>query len=231
MFKQESLKDVVVVEDLNSGKKPPLGSGDVEFGNQKLRANEKGKYFIDDLHASNIVGSRCDATITGSGGSETRLAGDNLASPIVAEDLIDVGKIPAILAICGVPPERRSNGTTTTYSHGLSIAMRTARAKSLTTLGVAFDINTIVTTAVGDTTGGLSNRASRIIALPPGGRITLPGGALRTTTTREVPTHTVTLAVRRIANTIGGICRRERRVTIPAPKVAGTLDAARGAGV
>jgi len=151
-----------------------------------------------------VLRARFKATIAGSSDLKAGLAGENLASPVIAEDFINVWNALAVLAIGDVTPERRSNGATTTA------------------LGVTFNINTVMTAStVGDTTDSLSGSASRVIALPP-------GETLRATPVREVPTHPITLAVWWPADTIGGICRRGRRVTIPARKVARALDTTEG---
>jgi len=131
-FSEESCKDVIVIEDLDVKEKSLLGSGDVESLNQKLLAREQAQHLIDDICTSGLeaAASRFNALIAGIGDIETTLAGDNLASTVIAGDLIDVGDVLAVFPI-GVTTERRSNSATTTYSPVLSIAIGAARTNHL----------------------------------------------------------------------------------------------------
>lgn len=227
-FEEESFEDVVVIEDVDGEEESRLGSDDVESANQKFRANKEIQNFIDDFYTSGFASAmetRFDATIAGSGNLETRLARENLASSVVAENSVDVRDTLAILAIGDVTPERRTNDATTAYGPTVSITIYAAKTRSLTTLGVFFDINTIITTStVGDTTDGLFRRASGIIALPL-------GRALRATPVWEVATHPITLAVGWLAHTIGGVLRRRRRVALIACEVAREVDTTEGTGM
>ena len=95
----------------------------------------------------------------------------------------------------------------------------------LTALNIGFDINTIVTfSTVGNTTEGLASRASRMIT-------PLLGETLRATSTWEVPTYPIALAVGCLANTIDRICAGRRSVAIFAVKVAWAADATEGTSV
>jgi len=174
---------------------------------------------------ASAAATRLNALIVGRGDLETVLAGENLANPILAGDVVDVGYILATLA-AGVTSERRSDSTTTTH------------------IGAASDINTLITASVvGDTTEGLSSRASRVVAFALGRvlrlvgrvlclwRVLRLGGVLGVTSLCERATHPVTLNVGWAAYAIGGSRRRRRRETIPARKVAREIDAAGGAGV
>jgi hypothetical protein len=99
-----------------------------------MRTNEQGQNLIDDLHTStlaNTVETRVNATIAGRGNPETRLAGEDLASSVIAEDRIDVRDILAVLAVGDVTPERRSNGATTTCNLILSTTFTTLEQKCL----------------------------------------------------------------------------------------------------
>ena len=127
-FREESLEDVIAVEVLDSKEELLLGSGDVESGNQKLRANKLAKNFIDDLCTSGLAATetRFNATIVGRMDIETILAGENLASSVIAGDVIDVGDVLAVLSTGTGAAERRSNGATTTYDPGLSVTWRAA---------------------------------------------------------------------------------------------------------
>ena len=132
VFREENFQDVIVIEDLDSKEELLLGGGDVESGNQKVLANKLAEYFIDDLYTSGLAAAETgvNATIVGSGDLETILAGENLASSVVADDVLDVGNVLAVLATGGAT-ERRSNSTTTTYNPALSIVLRAARGKNL----------------------------------------------------------------------------------------------------
>ena len=132
VFREESFKDMIVIEDLDGKEELLLGGDDVESGNQKLRANELAQDFINDTYNSGLAaaGTRVDATIARSMDIEAILAGENLASTVIADDVIDVGDALAVLAT-GTTTERtrRSNSTTTAYDPALSIASRAARTK------------------------------------------------------------------------------------------------------
>jgi len=245
MLREESFEDVVIIEDLDGKEEFLLDSGDVESGNQKLLVNKLAQNFIDDLYTSGLAAAeaRVNATIVGSRNLETVLAGEYLASSVIAGDLIYIGDVLAVLATGGTT-ERRSDGTSATYNQTLSITVRTAKKKTLTALRIARNIGTLVTASiVGDTAHGFPSRAGRVIAPPLGGilriggvlrvggilrvgRILRVGGILRATSAWEAPTLPITLAVWCLAYTLGGVCRRERRVTILTCKAARTVDAA-----
>ena len=128
ILSEECFEDVIVIEDLDGQEQLLLGSRDVESGDKKLGANELAEDFIDDLYTSGLAAAETgvDATIVGSGNLESILAGENLTNSVVADGVIDVGDVLAVLAP-GCATERRSNGTTTTCNRVLSIAVRTAR--------------------------------------------------------------------------------------------------------
>jgi len=144
------------------------------------------------------------AAIVGTGDREIVLAGDNRASALIADDLVDVGDSLAVHAIGDVISKGRSNHATTTA------------------LSIGVDVNAVVTLAtVGNTTHGLASIASPIIAFPA-------GEALRTTSAWVVPTHPVALAVGRLAGTLGRVVTGRRSIPFLARKVAGRLDVAHG---
>ena len=72
--------------------------------------------------------TRINATIVGSGDLETILAGENLANSVIANGIIDVGDVLAVLATGGAT-ERRSDSTTATYNQTLSITVRVVRGE------------------------------------------------------------------------------------------------------
>ena len=131
-FSEESLKDMIVIEDLDGKKELLLGGGDVESLNQKLLARELVENFIDDLHTSGLAtaDTGVNALIAGSRDLEAILAGENLASSAIAGDAIDVGEILAVLSTGAATTERRSNSATTACSPVLSTAMCAARKQS-----------------------------------------------------------------------------------------------------
>jgi len=167
-LKKESFEDMIVIEDLDGKEELLFLSGDIESGNQKLRASEEVQNLVDDICARGLAAAatRLNALVIGSGDLETTLAGANLAGSVIADHVIDVGDVLATLAV-GVTPERRCNSATPTH------------------LGVASDINALMTVpVVGNTTEGLSNGAGRIITFALGrvlrfGRILCLGRILR----------------------------------------------------
>ena len=132
IFSEESFEDVIVIEDLDGKKELLLGGDDVESGNQKMRVDELAKNFIDDPYNSGLAAAEIgfDATIARSMDLETILAGENLASSVIAGDVIDVGDVLAVLATGGAT-ERRSNSATATYNPAFSTAVRAAREKKI----------------------------------------------------------------------------------------------------
>jgi len=131
ILREESFEDVIVIEDLDGKEEFLLGSGDVESGNQKLLANKLTQNFIDDLYTSGLAAAEAgvNATIVGSRDLEAILAGEYLASSVIADNVTDIGDVLAVLATGGTT-ERRSNRTSTTYNQALSIAVRAARKKN-----------------------------------------------------------------------------------------------------
>lgn len=114
---EESFKDVVMVEDLDMDMKPLPDADDIEPMGQKVLANDKVQNVIDDIPTANsaeAVEMRLDATIFRLGDRETVLAGDNLASSLLALDLVDVRESVAVLAVGDVIPKGRSNSATAT---------------------------------------------------------------------------------------------------------------------
>ena len=219
---QQQLKNAGDAENIEDSDQLLLSDDDNESLDEEVLLNEEVQNFIDGFQTPNLIETKIDASIVGMGDLETMLAGQNLASSVVAEDFFDVRDSLAVFAIGNVTPERRSNSASTTYGPVLSIAMRTARARSLTTLGIGFDINTVMSfPAVGDTTHGLANRASRVVTPSP-------GKTLRATPVWEGPTHPIALAVGRLVGTLGRICAGRRSATLLAHKVARTLDATEG---
>ena len=170
-FIEESLKEMIVIEDLDGKEELLLGGGGVEPLNQKLFARKQVENFIDDLYTSGLAAADTgvNALIAGGRDLETILAGENLASSGIAGNAIDMGEILAVLAIGTITAERRGNSATTTCSPVFSTAMCTAKNNVLTTLWIGLDVNTVITvSAVGDTTDGFSGVTGGGIALPLG---------------------------------------------------------------
>jgi hypothetical protein len=174
---------------------------------------------------TNTIETAFNATVTSGGDVEITLARLDLAGPIIAKDLVDVGDSLAVLAVGGVVPERRSNRATTTYSP-TSESQRRYPKKTLTTLHVRESINTIDTfSTTGDATCGLIDRALRRLVTFS------PGDSLRTTSARKGSAHTITFGVRSRADTLRRICTRESNITVCTLEVTRTLDATEGSGV
>ena len=231
---------MVEIENVESGSQIRFSSSLIKSLNEEIVLVDEDEERVDigDVTASqpsvdivctsslaNTAGSILDAGVVGRGGLETLLAGANFTSLIFAGDLVDVSDSLAVLAICWVDPGRRSNGATTAYSSVLNIDIGAVRTGSLTALGITIDVNAVIATStVGETTDGLSSRASR-------GIVPLLGKTLRATSMWEVPAHPITLAVGWLADAVGGVRRRGRRVAIVTRKVARTVGAAEGLSV
>ena len=183
VHRQQQVESVVEIEtaessDLRlSGRDvKPIDEKPLRDDKVEERVNVRGVAAVDGRINSAAAATRVNATIVGGRDLETIVAGENLASSVVAGDLIDVGDVLAVLATGGAT-ERRSNRATTTYNPAVSIAVRAARKKKTRTmLGIARNINALVTASIaGDTTQGLPSGARRIVALPLGGVLRVGG--------------------------------------------------------
>jgi len=54
-FIEENLEDVIVIEDLDNGKKVLLGGNNVKALDKKSLTNNKAQNLIDDLHTSRLA--------------------------------------------------------------------------------------------------------------------------------------------------------------------------------
>jgi len=115
-----------------------LSGRDIESINEKPLRDDEVEERVDvggvaavDRSASGLAAAETgfNATIIGSMDIEAVLAGENLASSVIADDVIDVGDGLAVLATGGAT-ERRSNSATTTYGPTLSITLRAAEKKN-----------------------------------------------------------------------------------------------------
>jgi hypothetical protein len=116
---QQRPENAINVENLDIGVQPLLSTSDVESFNEKLMLDNETEERVDvvDFYISNLANTletRLNAAILGRGNIVTLLAGNNFARSSIAFDLQNVRDSFAVLAVCDVIPERRSNDATTT---------------------------------------------------------------------------------------------------------------------
>ena len=118
---QQQPESTVKIERTESGDLR-LSGRDIEPVNEKPLRGDEVEESVDVAGVAAMDGStsglaaaetRINTTIVGSRDLESILAGEDLASSVIADDIINVGDVLAVLATSGAT-ERRSNSTTTT---------------------------------------------------------------------------------------------------------------------